>query len=70
MIFNIPNYMNQSTDIFDFLHWMLVWNAALFAYMLFNACFILLISYILLSIFRLFGWKWIDGTTKGFINRK
>lgn len=70
MIFNIPNYMNNSTDIFDFLHWMVVFHSALFLYILFNAVSVLVLSYALLAIFRLFGWKWVDGTTRGFINRR
>jgi hypothetical protein len=66
-----PDYLGHLQDptVTDVLLLMVKFNTIMIAYMAINVLYMVGFVWWLLFICRLLGIPWVDGTTKGFVNR-
>ena len=73
---NIPDYYSsvenlQGFDLIVNIIWFLItFYGTMILFIILNALLMVSICWSMLLICRLFGLPWVDGTTKGFINRE
>ncbi len=72
---NMPDYLSHASLDFwqagwQFLQFVVFFYFSLFVVILLNFLIVAVVSWGLLMVFRLLGKPWVDGTTKGFINRR
>lgn len=72
---DIPDYYSQLSHLtgFEFFWNMVIWMVSFYAtmilFIILNALLTAAFCWSLLFVFRFFGIPWLDGTTKGYINR-
>jgi len=66
-----PDYLSYMQDptIFDIMAFVVKFYSMMFVFMVLNVAFMVSSIWALLIVFRVLGIPWLDGTTKGFINR-
>lgn len=73
---SVPDYVNAlgaNTTyeiIANFVLWMLAFYGSMILFMALNMILIIIVSYSMLIVCRLFGIPWVDGTKSGYFNRK
>ena len=65
-----PDYFLQLKSFKDIVMFLIQFHLLLIVYMIMNIAVIVVFSWLLLFVFRALGIPWIDGTTKGFVNRR
>jgi len=66
-----PNYIDsiQPENIFQVMLWIVKFYFMLGFWIFLNTVFMVGFIWALLVVFRVMGIPWLDGTTKGFVNR-
>lgn len=66
-----PDYLSyiQDPTIFDIMAFVVKFYLMMFVFMVLNVAFMVASIWALLIVFRILGIPWLDGTTKGFVNR-
>jgi hypothetical protein len=65
-----PDYLVQFKSFKDIVMFLIQFHVLLIVYMVMNIAVLVAVSWSLLFVFRALGIPWVDGTTKGFLNRK
>jgi len=66
-----PDYLSamQDPSVFNIMIFIIKFYSMMIVFMILNVLFMVSFVWSLLIICRIIGLPWIDGTTKGFVNR-